>query len=121
MLDNEDIDTDITDDPSKAVMLFGRDLRKIPCFRNTMLYGINSGLGAGIITFMLTSRINLSTKVALGSYMGVALFYWCYCRYNFVQQKYSISEMQQHINQQELRKKKDDKYLMEEKSKLIDV
>ncbi|XP_011686105.1 PREDICTED: cytochrome c oxidase protein 20 homolog [Wasmannia auropunctata] len=82
------------DDQSKAVMLFGRDIRKIPCFKHSMLNGIYSGLGAGLATFMFTSRTKLSTNVALGSYMGVVVVYWCYCRYNYVMQKYAMQDLQ---------------------------
>lgn len=82
------------DDQSKAVMLFGRDIRKIPCFKQSMLSGIYGGLAAGLATFMFTSRIKLSTNVALGSYMSVAVVYWCYCRYNYVMQKYAMQDLQ---------------------------
>lgn len=92
-------DTDLND-PSKAIMLFGRDIRKIPCFKNSMLYGIYSGFTAGLATFMLTSRIQLATHVIVGSYMGVATVYWCFCRYTYVKNKYAITELQQMIKAQ---------------------
>lgn len=84
---------------NRPVMLFGRDIRKIPCFKYSMLYGIYSGLAAGLATFMFTSRTRLSTNVAMGSYMGVAVIYWCYCRYDYVMQKYTVSEIQQIMRQ----------------------
>ncbi|XP_011171868.1 cytochrome c oxidase assembly protein COX20, mitochondrial isoform X3 [Solenopsis invicta] len=87
------------DDQSKAVMLFGRDIRKIPCFKQSMLSGIYSGLAAGLATFMFTSRVKLSTNVALGSYMGVVVAYWCYCRYNYVMQKYAMQDLQNVLRQ----------------------
>lgn len=82
------------DDQSKSVMLFGRDIRKIPCFKNSMLYGIYSGFATGLATFMFTSRIPLSTSMALGSYMGVSLVYWCFCRYDYVMKKYEMNDIQ---------------------------
>lgn len=87
------------DDQSKAVMLFGRDIRKIPCFKQSMLSGIYGGVAAGLATFMFTSRIRLSTNVALGSYMGVVVAYWCYCRYNYVMQKYAMQDLQNILRQ----------------------
>ncbi|XP_012537722.2 cytochrome c oxidase assembly protein COX20, mitochondrial [Monomorium pharaonis] len=82
------------DDQSKAVMLFGRDIRKIPCFKQSMLNGIYGGVATGLATFMFTSRARLSTNVAMGSYMGIVVVYWCYCRYNYVMQKYALQDLQ---------------------------
>jgi len=86
-------------DESKAVMLFGRDIRKIPCFKQSMLSGIYGGIAAGLATFIFTSRAKLSTNVALGSYMGVVVVYWCYCRYNYVMQKYALQDLQNILRQ----------------------
>lgn len=86
-------------DESKAVMLFGRDIRKIPCFKQSMLTGIYGGLAAGLATFMFTSRPKLSTNVALGSYMGIVVVYWCYCRYDYVKQKYALQDLQNILRQ----------------------
>lgn len=88
------------DDKSKAVMLFGRDIRKIPCFKQSMLYGIYGGIGTGLATFMFTSRPQLATNAALGSYMGVVMVYWCYCRYNYVMQKYALQDLQNSLRQE---------------------
>lgn len=87
------------DDQSKAVMLFGRDIRKVPCFKQSMLNGIYSGLAAGLATFMFTSRAKLATNVALGSYMSVVVTYWCYCRYNYVMEKYALQDLQNCLRQ----------------------
>lgn len=95
-MDTENIDEYNRSEP---VMLFGRDIRKIPCFKQSMLYGIYSGFATGLATFMLTSRIRFSTNMALGSYMGVSVVYWCYCRYDHVKQKYALSELQHILRQ----------------------
>lgn len=87
------------DDQSKAVMLFGRDIRRIPCFKQSMLSGIYGGIAAGLVTFMFTSRAKLATNVALGSYMGVVVTYWCYCRYNYVVEKYALQDLQNCLRQ----------------------
>ncbi|XP_011869856.1 PREDICTED: cytochrome c oxidase protein 20 homolog [Vollenhovia emeryi] len=87
------------DDQSKAVVLFGRDIRKIPCFKQSMLYGIYGGVAAGLATFMFTSRARLSTNVAMGSYMSVVLVYWCCCRYNYVVQKNALQDLQTIVRQ----------------------
>ncbi|XP_014474275.1 PREDICTED: uncharacterized protein LOC106744217 isoform X2 [Dinoponera quadriceps] len=56
---------------SKEVILFGRDIRKVPCFKNSILFGIYSGLATGLATFMFTSRVKLASNVAMGSYQAL--------------------------------------------------
>ncbi|XP_063240428.1 cytochrome c oxidase assembly protein COX20, mitochondrial [Bacillus rossius redtenbacheri] len=72
----EENDTD-----RKTYMLFGRDVSQIPCFRDSYLYGISGGLGAGLLFFLFTSRIRMATHVGFGSFVGITLSYWAYCRY----------------------------------------
>lgn len=88
---------DIQDDDtekSKPLMLFGRDIKKVPCFSQSMLYGIYGGIGFGLLTFLLTSRTKRSIDVAVGSYVCVSLVYWCVCRYDYMQQKNTVRKMQ---------------------------
>lgn len=61
-------------------MLFGRDVSKIPCFRNSFLYGIGGGFAGGLLTFLLTSRPQLSTHSAMGVFTCVTFGYWAQCR-----------------------------------------
>lgn len=37
-------------------VIFGRDVSKIPCFRNSFLTGIYGGVGCGIASFLATSK-----------------------------------------------------------------
>lgn len=64
----------------QGLMLFGRDVSKIPCFRNSFLYGIGGGFAGGLLTFMFTSRPQLSTHSAMGVFMCVTFGYWAQCR-----------------------------------------
>lgn len=107
------------DDQSKAVMLFGRDIRKIPCFKDSQLYGIYSGFATGLVTFMFTSRTRLSTIMTLGSYCCVSLTYFCYCRYNYAMTKYAIYDVQSIIRQRSI--DNEEEVNEEQKGKLIDA
>lgn len=51
-----DIDWDALDEERKHFYLFGRDVSEIPCFRNSFLYGIGSGVGVGL------GKVNLIKK-----------------------------------------------------------
>lgn len=64
----------------QGLMLFGRDVSKIPCFRNSFLYGIGGGFAGGLLTFLFTSRPQLSTHSAMGVFMAVTFGYWGQCR-----------------------------------------
>ncbi|XP_020282965.1 cytochrome c oxidase protein 20 homolog [Pseudomyrmex gracilis] len=84
-------------DTNKPVMLFGRDIRTIPCFKHSMLYGIYSGLAAGLVTFMATSRPMLATRMAVGSWMSVATVHMIWCRYTYTVQKYEMNNIRMHF------------------------
>ncbi|XP_029173217.1 cytochrome c oxidase assembly protein COX20, mitochondrial [Nylanderia fulva] len=118
-MEPEDIDES---NQSKPVMLFGRDIRKVPCFKRSMLNGIYSGLATGLVTFMLTSRVRFSTNMALGSYMGVSVVYWCYCRYDHVMQKYAFNDIQYIMRQRSMGiKEEDDETFQQQPKKLVDA
>lgn len=97
----------IDDDQSKAVMLFGRDIRKIPCFRDSQLYGIYSGFATGLGTFMFTSRVKLATVMSLGSYFCVSIVYFCFCRYNYTMTKWALADVQSIMRQRSIDIKKE--------------
>uniref|UniRef100_A0A1A9VR22 Cytochrome c oxidase assembly protein COX20, mitochondrial n=1 Tax=Glossina austeni TaxID=7395 RepID=A0A1A9VR22_GLOAU len=59
-----------------GLSLFGRDISEIPCFRNSFLYGIGGGVGAGLLTFLSTSRTTFSTHVGFGTFFAGTLVYW---------------------------------------------
>ncbi|XP_068898691.1 cytochrome c oxidase assembly protein COX20, mitochondrial isoform X3 [Tenebrio molitor] len=76
-------------------MIFGRDVSKIPCFRNSILYGIYSGLGLGLAHFMFKSRPMAACNFAVYSFSGVTLIYWIQCRYKYSQMKFQMLQMQE--------------------------
>lgn len=82
-------------------MWFGRDISKIPCFRNSFLYGIGGGLSTGLATFMFTSRPQLASHCAIGAFTLVTLTYWMQCRYKYSDTKFKLAQikagMQQHV------------------------
>lgn len=64
----------------QPLILFGRDVSAIPCFRESFLYGIGSGVVIGLGAFMSTSKPRLATHVGVSSYIMITLSFWCYCR-----------------------------------------
>lgn len=82
--------------------IFGHDLANMPCFRQTFLYSISSGIGSGLLYFMLTSKAKRATHVAFGTYTVVTLGYWTYCRYNYSVQKFEMGQLQMALQKQVL-------------------
>lgn len=83
------------DEQHKGIVLFGRDLTKIPCFRNTFLYSISSYIGVGLLTFLFTSRPTFSSHCGFASFVLISFGYYGTCTYNFSKQKYEYGQVQQ--------------------------
>ncbi|XP_039284128.1 cytochrome c oxidase assembly protein COX20, mitochondrial-like [Nilaparvata lugens] len=75
-------------------MFFGRDVSKIPCFRNSFLYGLTSGLFGGLGYFMFTSKIPQSYRFGATTYLAVTIGYWLQCRYAYITNKQEIDRIQ---------------------------
>lgn len=79
----------------KGFILFGRDVSKIPCFRNSFYYGITSGLVLGLGHFMITSQPRKSTNFGMYSFTLVTLAYWIQCRVNYSKQRFEMLKLQE--------------------------
>lgn len=78
----------------KPLVIFGRDVTKIPCFRNSFLYGISSGIGGGLLAFLFTSRPKFAMHCAMATYFNVTVGYWFYCRYTRDLDRFNAIRMQ---------------------------
>jgi len=72
------------DDDEEPMTLFKR-FEAIPCFRTSFMTGISSGLGIGLAYFLYSNNPANVPKIALGSYVGVTLATWTYCRWQYAQ------------------------------------
>ncbi|XP_056645333.1 cytochrome c oxidase assembly protein COX20, mitochondrial [Diorhabda carinulata] len=79
----------------KSLVLFGRDISKIPCFRNSLLYGIGGGLFCGLTRFMFTSQTLRSVNFSVYSFTVITLGYWFQCRYNYSKAKFEMMRLQE--------------------------
>ncbi|KAF5279175.1 hypothetical protein FQR65_LT03422 [Abscondita terminalis] len=83
-------------------VIFGRDVTKVPCFRNSFLYGLSGGIGCGLLRFMFTSRPKSATDYAVGSFAAITMSYWFFCRYQYSQMKFEMNQMQYLLEQRAL-------------------
>uniref|UniRef100_A0A8D0H1M1 Cytochrome c oxidase assembly protein COX20, mitochondrial n=1 Tax=Sphenodon punctatus TaxID=8508 RepID=A0A8D0H1M1_SPHPU len=58
------------------------DVRKIPCARESILYGAAGSLALGLGHFLATSRVKRSCDFGVGGFILTTLGCWFYCRYN---------------------------------------
>jgi len=85
---------------NRKLILMGHNVGEIPCFRNSFLYGITSGMVAGIAFFAFTSKIRRATSVGFWSYIGVTSVYWLQCRYRFSALKFEYEQLSHAMQQQ---------------------
>ncbi|XP_077292708.1 cytochrome c oxidase assembly factor COX20 lethal (3) 87Df [Arctopsyche grandis] len=90
------------DDKSTKYVIFGKDLSKIPCFRESLMYGIGGGFAGGLAGFFITSNIRRANNFGMGSYILTTLVYWCKCRYDFTKTKHDVSMLQSAIERKTL-------------------
>lgn len=74
--------------------MFGRDLSKIPCFRESFLYGMGTGVGMALVTFLKTSKPMLSQHVGVGMFSLSTMVYWSYCRWCWSQERFDAQMLQ---------------------------
>ncbi|KAJ8668184.1 hypothetical protein QAD02_009847 [Eretmocerus hayati] len=82
------------EEEKKGLVIFGRDITKIPCYRSSFLYGSSSYVGVGLITFLLTSKPGFSSHCGFGAFMLVTFGYYNWCIYKFAQQKFEYGQLQ---------------------------
>ncbi|XP_046577583.1 cytochrome c oxidase assembly protein COX20, mitochondrial-like [Haliotis rubra] len=97
MAENKESVTLVDDKEEKkreSLLVFGNNIAEIPCFRKSFLVGISSGLGGGIIYFLLTSNTRKAPHVAFGTYFLGTLGTWAYCRYNWSATRFKQRQLQ---------------------------
>ncbi|XP_054263542.1 cytochrome c oxidase assembly protein COX20, mitochondrial [Macrosteles quadrilineatus] len=90
------------DETDNRIMLFGRDVSTIPCFRNSWLYGISSGIGSGLLYFLFTSKPKVATHFGFTSTMIVTGAYWVICRYQYEKQVEELKKIKDYVEKRVL-------------------
>lgn len=87
----------------RRLIIFGRDVSEIPCFRNSFLYGISGGFIGGMAYFLYTSKIKHACHTAMSSFSIITLSYWFYCRYEYSKKKLELDRMKAYLQKRVLR------------------
>lgn len=85
------------DEDKPTLVFLGRDLLKIPCFRNAFLYSFSSYVGVGLATFLFTSKPRLSSHVGFAAFVVVTLGYYTDCRIKYNRTKLQIQGIQESL------------------------
>lgn len=59
------------------------------------MYGIASGIGIGLASFLKTSKPLVSQHIGVGTFAMTTLLYWSYCRYEWSRQKFDAELLQE--------------------------
>ncbi|XP_035027582.2 cytochrome c oxidase assembly protein COX20, mitochondrial [Hippoglossus stenolepis] len=59
-----------------------QSIQNTPCARDAILHGAGGSLAAGLLHFLVTSRVKRSFDVGFAGFMFTTLGSWFYCRIN---------------------------------------
>ena len=79
------------DEPRRGFMFNGTDLSKVPCFKNSFMYGIGSGTMVGVFYNLAFSRNPF--KLAFATYACVTFGYFGVCRYQYRQSEAEMKKI----------------------------
>ncbi|XP_029449814.1 cytochrome c oxidase assembly protein COX20, mitochondrial [Rhinatrema bivittatum] len=82
ILDDPHPESHVTENTESFRLLGILDVKKVPCARESVLYGAAGSLVAGLGHFLATSRVRRSCDVGVGGFLLTTLGCWIYCRYN---------------------------------------
>ncbi|CAD5111093.1 DgyrCDS440 [Dimorphilus gyrociliatus] len=71
------------EEESSGFIFLGKDISKIPCFKQAFTSGILGGITTGFGYFFYSSNVKKSCNIGVGSYALVTLGFYSYCRYKF--------------------------------------
>ncbi|GJQ84034.1 hypothetical protein Trydic_g10498 [Trypoxylus dichotomus] len=89
-------------DDNQSIVIFGQDITRIPCFRNSFLYGISGGIASGLFYFMCTSKPLMSSHCGMACFTVITLGYWTHCRYSYSKLRADMFKMQTLLREQAL-------------------
>lgn len=79
----------------QELIIFGRDVSKVPCFRSSFLYGITGGLALGLVHFLFTSKSLKAVNFSVYSFSLITIGYWVQCRYYYATTKFEMLKLKE--------------------------
>ncbi|KAI9164433.1 hypothetical protein H9P43_008284 [Blastocladiella emersonii ATCC 22665] len=64
-----------------------KNVGQYPCARSSLLYGIGTGFGAGVLRFAYKGQVLSASNYAVASFCAVSLVSWEVCRYQLKKQR----------------------------------
>ncbi|KAK9721620.1 hypothetical protein K7432_003280 [Basidiobolus ranarum] len=78
---------------------------QMPCFRDSVLYGIGSGTGLGVGHFLLKKSIKPACNWAVGGFALVSILSWEVCQYQRRVKLHQIETIVNTLKEHQIRKK----------------
>ncbi|RCH86274.1 hypothetical protein CU098_006869 [Rhizopus stolonifer] len=92
-----------------------KDVNKIPCARNALLYGIGAGVAMGMVSFATRRSIPTAANWAVGSFCGVSVVSFEACQW---QRKQKLEKMRLIVKATDSRQQRlDEKMVVTERGK----
>jgi len=88
---------DEPDEEKKGFMFNGQEMSKVPCFKDSWMYGIGTGMVVGVTYNLALSRNPF--KIAFWSYAAVTFGYFGVCRYNYRQREAEMKKIRHAMKQ----------------------
>ncbi|KAG0169103.1 hypothetical protein DFQ28_002289 [Apophysomyces sp. BC1034] len=102
MSSSGDSSTPTFSDALKTVKLEDfKDVNRIPCARNSILYGMGAGLGLGSIRYIATSKVPSAANWAVGAFCGVSIIAFEMCQ---MQRKQKLEKLHLIVKETESRR-----------------
>lgn len=91
-----------------------KEVNRIPCARNALLYGMGAGVAMGAIRFLSKRAIPTSTNWAVATFMGVSAISFEACQ---MERKQKIEKMRLIVKATDSKPKPDEKMVITERGK----
>ncbi|XP_038074433.1 cytochrome c oxidase assembly protein COX20, mitochondrial-like [Patiria miniata] len=69
------------EDKKSVFSRISSQFQTVPCSRTAFMYGLLGGFGAGLTSFLMTSRVKRSSDIGVGVFTMTTLLTFGYCRY----------------------------------------
>ncbi|XP_028409711.1 cytochrome c oxidase assembly protein COX20, mitochondrial-like isoform X1 [Dendronephthya gigantea] len=81
------------------------DIQKIPCARESLLFGISSGLVIGSAVFIKTKIVRKACDYAVGTFAVLSFTSWEICSYQRYRKRQKVREAVGMLNEYEQKRK----------------
>ncbi|KAI8049194.1 hypothetical protein BDF22DRAFT_193206 [Syncephalis plumigaleata] len=84
-----------------------RNIGKVPCGRDSLLYGIGGGLAVGAGRFIVKRKAMTASNWAVGAFAIISIGCWEWCNYQRLQHAKKVGVVVEKLNQLEEKRRQE--------------